>query len=553
MIGVLLPTKGRYEALEKCLNSLADSNMAEEMEVIIVADQDLRSYKIAVDFEEQTKFGYYLVSNERERLYPVKAFNVALDLCSSNIFTWINDECVFEKWWLENLHKVFLRLFPDQIGVLSTGIKRNKAAFGISSKKFVKFNDGEWFHEGYKVHFCDDELACRAVLLGRYKFIKEKESGIHHNQELYENIHLIPPEEKISMRKKDRKLFSERNCRNFEMDHRRFYEWKGFRDINEPLKLNIESLNQNEKTPSLKSGFNETRTVAIVLVNYFRIKLTKFCIDTLVNTLPKKNYRLIVIDNNSPDNSKEILSEYHSKGIIDNLIINNQNLHETFALNQGMSLVKEKYSDMDFFLWQVQDFFFMERWYENALTVMDDLGLDFVSCCFLEGLTNGKVLNSVEQVTENGGRFSDFVLRRKWPYDVGHSPLIKMKYILDSSIKIEAESKIGKSSQIEMYEILQHKLNLKGKRLNKPCILMQDSEFNNPEYNLYYRYIHGKEGDTVMKKWLRKFMRFGHVWNPEEYYRGSGYNVSKYYAAGKDAIVAFGFKEERDLPDHGWR
>ena len=232
MVGLLLPTRGRYEALIKSLISLSYTEKAEFLDVVIVADDDITSYSIANGFDAEI-FGRYTVYLSEERLYPVSAFRKALDLCSSNIFTWMNDENSYNPLWLINSLSRFLQEFPDKIGVLSL-YKKKKAGLWMSSMDFVHFNDGEWFHEGYKVYYPDDELTCRSILLGRYAFLFD--SGVFHDIEVTKAIPIIPVEEKLRQKKADRGLFYERCDRNFGLDPKRIYKWKGFREVNEDLK-----------------------------------------------------------------------------------------------------------------------------------------------------------------------------------------------------------------------------------------------------------------------------------------------------------------------------
>lgn len=231
-IGLLLPTRGRYEALLKSLISLSYTEKAEFLDVVVVADDDILSYNIANDFNAEV-FGRYTVYLSEKRLYPVSAFKKALDLCSSNIFTWMNDENSYNPLWLTNSLSKFLQEFPDRIGVLSL-YKKRKAGLGMSSMDFVHFNDGEWFYEQYKVYYPDDELTCRAILLGRYAFLFD--SGVFHDIEVTKAIPIIPAEEKLRQKKSDRGLFYERCDRNFGLDPKRIYEWKGFMEINEKIK-----------------------------------------------------------------------------------------------------------------------------------------------------------------------------------------------------------------------------------------------------------------------------------------------------------------------------
>jgi GT2 family glycosyltransferase len=234
MIGVILPTRGRYKALFETLSSLNKTEYSDNIELIVVADNDSISYNIAVDFKQRlSMFGKMKVILSEERLYAVKAFDVGFNHLESDIFCWMNDENTYRNNWLEKAYYCFYNKFPDDIGVLSL-YKINKAGLGMTSKKFVEHNNGEWFHSGYVTYYPDDELACRAILLGRYHFIPD--SGVFHNIKITEEIPIIPIKEKQRQKKVDRSLFYKRSENNFGLNPEKLYPWHGFRNINEALK-----------------------------------------------------------------------------------------------------------------------------------------------------------------------------------------------------------------------------------------------------------------------------------------------------------------------------
>lgn len=233
-VGILLPTRGRYKSLLETLTSLSNTHRADILDVVIVVDNDPISYAIAKNFYNSGIFSRYTVYFSEKRLYPVSAFIKALGLCSSDIFTWMNDENFYRPSWLIDSLSRFLQEFPDKIGVLSL-YKKKKAGLGMSSMDFIHFNNGEWFHEGYKVYYPDDELTCRAILLGKYAF--SPDSGVFHDIEVTKAIPIIPAEEKLRQKKIDRGLFYERSGNNFGLAPERLYPWKGFREINKEAKL----------------------------------------------------------------------------------------------------------------------------------------------------------------------------------------------------------------------------------------------------------------------------------------------------------------------------
>jgi len=233
-VGVLLPTRGRPKVLLNSLISLSQTERADLLEVIVVVDDDEISYSfIKENFEFKSKFGKCIIYFSEKRLYPVHGFITALGMCESEIFTWMNDENTYNSLWLLNALDRFHYEFPDGIGLLSL-YKQKKAGLGMTTKRFIEANNNEWFHGGYKVYYPDDELTCRAILLGKYAHLKN--NGEFHDIEITKEIPVIPTEEKLKQKKIDRGLFYKRSETNFDLDPKKLYAWKGFREINEDLK-----------------------------------------------------------------------------------------------------------------------------------------------------------------------------------------------------------------------------------------------------------------------------------------------------------------------------
>lgn len=232
-VDLLLPTRGRLDALLHSLNSLAETKGADRLIPIIVCDDDIDSHLTASSFDKQHRFKDYKVVLSPTRLYPVGGFNQAFAESESEIFVWMNDENSYKPDWLDKALGRFFESFPDLIGVLSL-YKHKKAGLGMSSKSFVEVNNGEWFHPEYTVYYPDDELTCRAILLGRYDYLPD--SGVSHDIEITKEIPIIPPDEKIRWKKIDRSIFYNRSETNFGLTDDRIYTWTGFRTVNFPLR-----------------------------------------------------------------------------------------------------------------------------------------------------------------------------------------------------------------------------------------------------------------------------------------------------------------------------
>lgn len=77
--------------------------------------------------------------------------------------------------------------------------------------------------------------------------------------------------------------------------------------------------------------------LSIVIVNYNAKKFLNDCFSSVFNTIRRINYEVIVIDNNSSDNSVEFIKRnYHNV----KLIINNNNVGYAKANNQGIKIAQ---------------------------------------------------------------------------------------------------------------------------------------------------------------------------------------------------------------------
>jgi len=227
-VGILIPTI-RKESMLTSLISLSNSSFSSIMELIIVVDNDKEEYDyLAKSFLLNSNLNKNFLSVKMifssKRLYSVAAFNEAYKNCESYFFCWMNDENTYEHSWLIKSLNNFSKTFSDGVGVLTLCGKKKKSSLGLSTKDFVRYNKGEWFYPGYKMNYCDDELACRAMLLGRYSYLGD--SGVHHNSKITEAFTgYNSDEEKIGFKKADRSVFYKRSETNFDLPVNRIYPW----------------------------------------------------------------------------------------------------------------------------------------------------------------------------------------------------------------------------------------------------------------------------------------------------------------------------------------
>lgn len=83
--------------------------------------------------------------------------------------------------------------------------------------------------------------------------------------------------------------------------------------------------------------------VSIIIVNYNQKNLLKNCLNNILKAGISIDYEIIIIDNNSNDNSKEFLSKLNIGNININIVLNNHNKGYASANNQGIKLSERDY------------------------------------------------------------------------------------------------------------------------------------------------------------------------------------------------------------------
>jgi len=258
--------------------------------------------------------------------------------------------------------------------------------------------------------------------------------------------------------------------------------------------------------------------ISINITTWNRKKLTEFCINSLIRTTNRDQFNLVVVDNFSTDGTVEMLKEMKNKKIIDTLILNSKNLHLGKAVNQAWDAAAK---DVDWLLWCNNDFFFMDKWLDNFTLVVNNLNIDYVNCIYLEGLIRNKVANGIPKKTKNGGFYLKQVLRKKKKYDVGAAPALKKSLVDKYNIRVsEIPFRKGSTGPGPSFYNQLYKLKLKGVRLDKPCILLQDSEYNNSLYKKYYDNTFKGRG---IEKVLNIYKKRGYVKSLTKYYEGTNY------------------------------
>lgn len=270
---------------------------------------------------------------------------------------------------------------------------------------------------------------------------------------------------------------------------------------------------------------------SIGVTTFDRKKLTEFCIKTIHERTPRQEHELIVVDNGSTDGTVEMLKRYKASGIIDKLILNHYN-NLGSAINDAW-----KASDLqaEWLITLSNDSFCMQGWLENfKLIIESELAPDCIFCHMRMPLFETKKILE----TSNGGFYLDVPIKTFY----GAGLTLRKKFVEKYDIWFLEGTRpwsVGNTSGSIYTHVARRLKNVCKKppvELAKPCILIQDCEFANPEFGDYYRRVYGYQGrggkrriyNTVSKFESLK-LRGGNTRYPEEYYKGSDYVISEYY------------------------
>jgi len=256
--------------------------------------------------------------------------------------------------------------------------------------------------------------------------------------------------------------------------------------------------------------------ISICVITSDRMKLSKYCIESIIKTTPKEQYELIVVDDHSTDGTVEMIKEMNKNKIIDKLVLHSNYYYLGYCNNRAWSLVDEK---SEWSLTLSNDLFAMDGWFENFTKVTNDLDLDYIFCALIKFLTRKRDSQREEAVTKNGGIYLRPIGRERG--ETGGAHAIRNEIIRKYNIKLlETPFRKGFIGPMPNISRRLFGMKLKGTRLGKPCILAQDPEYSNPEFSEYYSRTFGTRG--ILGRW-DFYKKHGIRRNKKEYYRGSDY------------------------------
>jgi len=108
--------------------------------------------------------------------------------------------------------------------------------------------------------------------------------------------------------------------------------------------------------------------ITTIIVTYERLKLNKLAVESHHDTTPRDgSAHLMVVDNGSTDGTQEWLKEAKAAGLVDSLILNDQNEFLGPAWNSARDTAP---SDTDYLGKVDNDYYFHPGWYENMMDVI---------------------------------------------------------------------------------------------------------------------------------------------------------------------------------------
>lgn len=254
---------------------------------------------------------------------------------------------------------------------------------------------------------------------------------------------------------------------------------------------------------------------ASISVNTFnRKKLSEICIDSVLKNTPRAEYELVVVDDCSTDGTQDMLKGYDLN--IDKLILNPQNLQLGPSTNIAWDLASK---DTEWLINLSNDHYAMPGWWDNVKAAILRLSPDYLYTVLRPGSCNysDRRIFNVDDAK---------ILVPDSRMQIGGGLAIRQEAVKKYNLRFQEKwnGVIGSVYSV-MHEAFKT-LHLTGYELAKPCVLVQDCEFNNPEYADYYDKFFSVRGTQDRLKRLRETDGYMTKRQADEYYKDSGYAPS---------------------------
>lgn len=114
-----------------------------------------------------------------------------------------------------------------------------------------------------------------------------------------------------------------------------------------------------EKTNDIHLGF--------VMTNYNSSEDTRNAIQSINSTIEREKYQIVVVDNNSNEESKQALKRIETEFDNVHLILNNENVGYFKGLNLGIKYLKRNFTEIEYMVIGNNDLIYPENFYDSII------------------------------------------------------------------------------------------------------------------------------------------------------------------------------------------
>jgi GT2 family glycosyltransferase len=166
-VSVLIPTTGRPELAQACVQGIRDTTQGLDVEIVLAVDHDDRSRELLEPLVE-------ILDYSDDYRGCARAWNDALALCTGDLIVWTGDDVEWEPGWLTAAMDCEAE-HPDWLIGLNDGITPpDRATHFLMSRRFiVDVLGGVVAWPEYLHSFHDLEICERARRAGRFVWCEQ--------------------------------------------------------------------------------------------------------------------------------------------------------------------------------------------------------------------------------------------------------------------------------------------------------------------------------------------------------------------------------------------
>ena len=200
-IDLIIPTRNRWEKLQRCLRSIPKALPQVELNIIIICDGDHNTAGKLIASNNGQVGRIILIANHRGAVY---CRNI-MTQCAEDAVLYATDDIEFKPGAIEMAAKSMMKHFPDDDGVI--GFNQlgkqgfSKAGVALVGQRFLRRYPGKkLFYPGY-FHFSCQEIERLASKLGKLHF--EERAKLYHYHPIWNREEMDQTHIEARKRRKD--------------------------------------------------------------------------------------------------------------------------------------------------------------------------------------------------------------------------------------------------------------------------------------------------------------------------------------------------------------